>query len=159
MLPGLQVVFPFKLIPNAPDDMFSALGKYDQKIHVVPSKGWVVVRQGNDAGYVNAGGNSVPILFDNDLWNYLNQLECAPVANEEVFENEPLVKVFPNPAQSAWQIESAVLPKSIERFNAMGVRLRLLENTVSVNAENLPSGAYWLKIQVAGKIVVKQVQK
>jgi len=159
MLPGLQVVFPFKLIPNAPDDMFSALGKNDQKIHVVPSKGWVVVRQGNDAGYVNAGGNSVPILFDNDLWSYLNQLECAPVANEEVFENEPLVKVFPNPAQSAWQIESAVLPERIELFNAIGVRLRLLENTVSMNAENLPSGAYWLKIQVAGKIVMKQVQK
>ncbi|MCY7328284.1 MAG: beta-lactamase family protein, partial [Saprospiraceae bacterium] len=41
MLPSVQLVIPGKLIPNAPDDMFSALGKNDQKIHVVPSKGWV----------------------------------------------------------------------------------------------------------------------
>ncbi|HRI60579.1 MAG TPA: serine hydrolase domain-containing protein [Saprospiraceae bacterium] len=39
MLPGLQFVLQGQAIPNAPDDMYAALGKNDQKIHVVPSTG------------------------------------------------------------------------------------------------------------------------
>lgn len=97
MLPGLQVVLPGKLIPNAPDDMISALGKNDQKIHVVPSKGWVVVRQGEAAGYTGSGGGQVPIAFDNELWSYLNQLSCAPTATGEVVAGQ--VQLFPNPTQ------------------------------------------------------------
>ncbi|MDO8369044.1 MAG: serine hydrolase [Saprospiraceae bacterium] len=159
MLPGLQLVFPFKLIPNAPDDMFSALGKNDQKIHVVPSKGWVVVRQGNDAGYTNAGGNSVPILFDNDLWLYLNQLECNPVATKDIIDNEPVVQVFPNPTQSVWQIESAELPQKIELFNGLGVRICMQENTRLVSAQDLPPGQYWMKVTVGGRTIIKPVQK
>jgi CubicO group peptidase (beta-lactamase class C family) len=37
MLPSSQLKFNGSLIPNAPADMYSALGKNDQKIHVVPS--------------------------------------------------------------------------------------------------------------------------
>jgi CubicO group peptidase (beta-lactamase class C family) len=39
MLPDVQIVFPGKIVPNAPDDMIAALGKNDQKIHIVPSRG------------------------------------------------------------------------------------------------------------------------
>lgn len=159
MLPGLQLVIPGKMLPNAPDDLIAALGKNDQKIHVVPSKGWVVVRQGNDAGYVGPGGGQVPIYFDDALWGYLNQLECAPVAAKDIFENEPLVQISPNPAQSAWHIESEALPEKIELYDALGVLLRSLENTAAVDATDLPAGAYWLKISMGGKTVLKQVQK
>jgi len=159
MLPGLQLVIPGEMLSNAPDDLIAALGKNDQKIHVVPSKGWVVVRQGNDAGYTGPGGGQVPIYFDNDLWKYLNQLECTPVAITDVFVNEPVVKVFPNPAQNSWFVESSVLPQKIELFNVLGARLLWLENTAMVGAEGLPAGTYWMSIQVAGKQVIKQVQK
>ncbi|MBL7745562.1 MAG: serine hydrolase [Chitinophagaceae bacterium] len=37
MLPAVQFVFSGMLVPNAPADMFSALGKNDQKVYVVPS--------------------------------------------------------------------------------------------------------------------------
>lgn len=159
MLPGLQLVIPGKMLPNAPDDLIAALGKNDQKIHVVPSKGWVVVRQGNDAGYVGPGGGQVPIYFDDALWEYLNQLECTAIAVEDLPGNAPLVAIFPNPAQNAWHIKSKDLPEKIEMFNAMGVLLHTLENTSMVSAENLSSGAYWLKIQLAGRVVIKQVYK
>ncbi len=159
MVPGLQLVIPGKMIPNAPDDMIAALGKNDQKIHVVPSKGWVVVRQGNAAGYTNAGGDAVPILFDNALWGYLNQLECNPVAAKEVIDNELIVSVFPNPAQDAWQINTATIPEKIELYNALGVLLRSYENTSLVGAEGLSVGMYWLKIQIGEKWVVKAVLK
>src|SRR6218665_470725 len=49
MNPGLQFSFQGPLIPNAPPDLYCALGKNDQKIYVVPSQGLVVIRQGNSA--------------------------------------------------------------------------------------------------------------
>ncbi len=67
MVPTSQIVFPFSLAPNAPADMYMALGKDDKKIYVVPSLDVVVVRLGDDAGGSAAG----PSSFDNDLWSKL----------------------------------------------------------------------------------------
>ena len=64
MVPGSQLVFSNSLAPNAPADMYMALGKDDKKIYVVPSLDVVVVRLGDDAGGSAAG----PSSFDNDLW-------------------------------------------------------------------------------------------
>lgn len=69
-LPGSQAEFQGKLIPNAPNDMYAALGKNDQKIYVVPSKKLVIVRMGNSADNVNFALSS----FDNDLWGKINDL-------------------------------------------------------------------------------------
>ncbi len=159
MLPSLQLVIPGKLLSNAPNDLIAALGKNDQKIHIVPSKGWVVVRQGEDAGYNGPGGSQVPILFDNDMWKYLNQLECSPVATNEVFENEPVVRIYPNPAQEAWNLESELQPEQIELFNGQGQKLSSLYNTSTVDASNLPASLYWLKIQIGENVQWKPVQK
>jgi CubicO group peptidase (beta-lactamase class C family) len=159
MLPGLQIAFPGKLIPNAPDDMYSALGKNDQKIHVVPSKGWVLVRQGNDAGIIGPGGGSVPIAFDNQLWDYLNQLDCTSVATHEELDNEPVVTVFPNPTQEQWQLKTSSIPERIELYDVLGTRLRILQNTATVDATSLGSGIYWLKIWQNGGSVLKSVVK
>jgi CubicO group peptidase (beta-lactamase class C family) len=67
-LPQSQLEFPGKLIPNAPDDMYAALGKNDQKIYVVPSKKLVVIRMGNAADDENFALST----FDNDLWEKIN---------------------------------------------------------------------------------------
>ncbi len=67
MVPGSQVVFPTSLAPNAPADMYMALGKDDKKIYVVPSLDVVVVRLGDDAGSAALGPGS----FDNELWTRL----------------------------------------------------------------------------------------
>lgn len=156
MLPDLQFVFPFKLLSNAPDDMFAALGKNDQKIHVVPSKGWVVVRQGNDAGYNGPGGGSVPIAFDNEMWRYLNELECGQVATSEG-QSAPELHIYPNPASDVWQIQSTELPETVELFDASGRRLLQLSQTRQVPATALPAGHYWIKCQFDGKSSVKMV--
>jgi CubicO group peptidase (beta-lactamase class C family) len=70
MLPTLQAVFPGMLVPNAPTDMFSALGKNDQKVYVVPSQQLVVIRMGDSAGNVQLAVSS----FDNELWGYLKAI-------------------------------------------------------------------------------------
>ncbi|MFY9242677.1 MAG: serine hydrolase [Polaribacter sp.] len=69
-LPQSQIEFAGKLIPNAPDDMFAALGKNDQKIYIVPSKKLVVIRMGEAA----EGSNFALSSFDNDLWAKMNAL-------------------------------------------------------------------------------------
>lgn len=67
MLPSTQIVFPDELIPNAPSDLFAALGKNDQKIYVIPSQNLVVIRMGNSAGNPKASVSA----FDNELWGKL----------------------------------------------------------------------------------------
>jgi hypothetical protein len=157
----LQFVVPAKLIPNAPDDMYAALGKNDQKIHVAPSKGWVVVRQG-EAGSTGPGGGTVPIAFDNAMWGYLNQLVCVPSSVQEVAENQ--VKVWPNPARNGWNIETNETIERIEVFDLHGKLIRSVANMNTTNfwldATGLPEGIYWAKILTSGKqiLVVKAVK-
>ncbi|MBD3748297.1 MAG: serine hydrolase [Sphingobacteriales bacterium] len=67
MLPSTQFVFSDELIPNAPSDLFAALGKNDQKIYVIPSKNLVIIRMGNSAGNPFASVSA----FDNELWGKL----------------------------------------------------------------------------------------
>jgi len=69
-LPSLQLQFNGPLIPNAPSDMYSALGKNDQKIYVVPSKKLVIVRMGDSADGVNFALSN----FDNEVWAKINDL-------------------------------------------------------------------------------------
>ncbi|PZX61474.1 CubicO group peptidase (beta-lactamase class C family) [Hydrotalea sandarakina] len=64
MIPKLQTVFQQALIPNAPADMYAALGKNDQKIYVVPSQKLVVIRMGNAADSSQLSVTN----FDNELW-------------------------------------------------------------------------------------------
>ncbi len=67
-LPQTQLEFQGKLIPSAPDDLYSALGKNDQKIYVVPSKKLVIVRMGESA----EGTNFALSGFDETLWEKIN---------------------------------------------------------------------------------------
>jgi CubicO group peptidase (beta-lactamase class C family) len=69
-LPQSQVQFPGELIPNAPNDMYAALGKNDQKIYVVPSKKLVIIRMGDAANAENFALSN----FDNELWEKINAL-------------------------------------------------------------------------------------
>lgn len=69
-LPQSQVQFNGSIIPSAPNDMFMALGKNDQKIYVIPSKKMVVIRMGDAADNVNLALSD----FDNVLWQKISAL-------------------------------------------------------------------------------------
>jgi CubicO group peptidase (beta-lactamase class C family) len=70
MAPSLQLVFNGALTPNAPADMYSGLGKNDQKLYIIPSMNLVIVRMGEDAGESLLG----PSSFDNALWEKISNL-------------------------------------------------------------------------------------
>ncbi len=69
-IPGSEQLFSGKLIPSAPDDLYSGLGAFDQKLYIVPSKGLVIVRMGDSANEEELG----PTAFDNELWIRINAL-------------------------------------------------------------------------------------
>ena len=69
-LPQTQIQFSGSIIPNAPNDMFMALGKNDQKIYVISSKKMVIIRMGDAADTVNLALSD----FDNTLWKKINAL-------------------------------------------------------------------------------------
>lgn len=69
-LPQTQLEFQGELIPNAPSDMYCALGKNDQKIYIVPSQKLVVIRMGEAADDENFGLSD----FDDQLWLKINAL-------------------------------------------------------------------------------------
>lgn len=163
MLPGLQLVLPGKLIANAPDDLIAALGKNDQKIHVVPSRGWVVVRQGEASGFQGPGGGQVPILFDNELWARLNALVCDPLTIEVPEASNGQIRVFPNPSAHGWQVRTTTPPSRLRLFDSNGVLWQQLDGAGRTEfwLENsfLPAGAYFLEIMLEGRIVRKYLVK
>ncbi len=70
MLPGGQTVYQGALVPNAPVDMFAAMGAEDQRIYVVPGKKMVIVRMGKAS---NPGNPNFALSgFDFDLWQKIN---------------------------------------------------------------------------------------
>lgn len=63
-VPGLGTSFNQSLVPNAPKDMFCALGKNGQILDIIPSQNLIILRMGdNPSAFENV------IKFHRDLWN------------------------------------------------------------------------------------------
>ena len=69
-LPQSQLEINGSIIPTAPNDMFMALGKNDQKIYVIPSKKMVIIRMGDSADTANLALSD----FDQTLWTKISAL-------------------------------------------------------------------------------------
>jgi len=72
MVPEGQTVYQGWLVPNAPSDMYAAMGAGDQRIYVIPSKKMVIIRMGepsdpNNPSFALSG-------FDNELWGKINSV-------------------------------------------------------------------------------------
>jgi CubicO group peptidase (beta-lactamase class C family) len=70
MLPEDQNVYSGLLIPNAPSDMYAAMGAADQRAYVIPGKKMVIVRMGDASNPNNP--NFAVSGFDNELWAKIN---------------------------------------------------------------------------------------
>jgi len=67
MSPGSQLVLPSSISPNAPADMYAAMGKNGQYINVVPAQKIVMIRMGD-----NPDNSLVPYTYQNQIWEKLN---------------------------------------------------------------------------------------
>ncbi len=115
MLPSLQIVFPGSLMPNAPDDMFSALGKNGQYINVVPSQNLVLIRMGNAPD-----GSEVPVTLNDKIWEYINVLDCGTTSTEYASTSASTLEVFPNPAIHDFTVRLAGQTFNLSVYNAQG---------------------------------------
>lgn len=70
MIPTEQTVYQGSLIPNAPSDMYAAMGANDQRIYVIPSKKMVIIRMGEASNPSNS--NFAVSGFDSLLWYKIN---------------------------------------------------------------------------------------
>jgi len=70
MIPTEQTVYQGLLVPNAPADMYAAMGAGDQRIYIIPSKKMIVIRMGEASDPANT--NFAVSGFDNALWEKIN---------------------------------------------------------------------------------------
>lgn len=132
MQPSIPFVYRTDLVPAAPDDMYAGMGKNDQRVYVVPSKGLVVVRMGDKAT------ESLPAIsgFDDDLWNYINALPCGSTSVSDK-PMHTLGPVWPNPASDEVHYDGS----EITIVNAIGQSVATTTEPV-LHIGHLPVGVY-----------------
>lgn len=145
MVPGLQFVFQGSLFPAAPADMFAALGKNDQKIHVIPSKNMVLVRMGNAAD----SSLAAPTTFDNDLWIRLNDVFCNAA---DIHSNaESSIYIYPNPATDQLLIETRN-GETLKTITISDITGKVVFETSGqpapcrINIKNFLRGSYFIRV-------------
>jgi CubicO group peptidase (beta-lactamase class C family) len=143
-VPGSQLNFPGKLIPNAPDDLIAALGANDQKLYIIPSMNMVIVRLGQDAG-----GFSLSLSgFDNALWSHLMALFCNVNSAVEITPSNGW-HIFPNPTHGWLQLMPPLEKEHFEYrlFNSMGQILTEGYNATTIDLAAFPAGTYFLALR------------
>ncbi len=154
MLPGSQFVFNGSIIPNAPADMFCALGKNDQKIHVVPSMNLVIVRMGDSADSTQ----SVPIVLDYQMWEVLNKVFCNTTAVHENTQHSNFT-VAPNPFTDELTLTGIKFPAAVKVYDVFGnevLAFQITSTDQKINTSKLKRGVYFLKAGSAVRKIVKQ---
>ncbi len=150
MLPGFQIKFNQNLIPTAPDDLFAALGKNDQKVYIVPSQDLVVIRMGNSAGPI------LPALsgFDSQLWTLMNELPCT--SSTALPDDTASLLLMPNPAHNTTWIQGLPNGATWVLRNLLGGTARQGQ-TSEVNLECLVPGSYFLTVYPEGAAPITRI--
>lgn len=145
MVPGLQTVFPGSLLPNAPADVYSALGKNGQILSISPSANLLFIRMGN-----NATG-AVSITLPDDIWKRISELECAASLPKEKVTSE--FQVFPNPASQQLTISGLENGNffTAEIYSAQGRLSLKFSGQHVLDISSLSPGIYLLKINQKGE--------
>lgn len=156
MLPGIQWDFKGSIMPDAPPDMFSALGKNGQILNISPETGLVVVRMGDAPDE----GTAVAVTFNNEMWKLLNKVTGINTSIE-FSTNTSEFLIYPNPASDFIEIKLNDKDLSSQKADLYGnsaIILNILGEEVSsvqipisntgfrIDVKDLPEGIYFAKI-------------
>jgi CubicO group peptidase (beta-lactamase class C family) len=157
MVPGSQLVIPGPLNPNAPSDLYIAMGKDGQFLNVVPSNKMVWVRMGNAPD-----GLPVPYLLNDEIWKRINLLNCSGsgMSNEL---NENLFSVYPNPTGHLLNLISNEIMTQFQIYTLEG-RLKLTglinNKSSTLDVSELNPGVYTLKVSATkGDVIIRKFVK
>jgi CubicO group peptidase (beta-lactamase class C family) len=160
MVPGSQTVIPGALIPNAPADMFCALGKDDQKIYVIPSANMVIVRMGNAAD----SSTDASSAFDNQVWAYIDSLTDCPDSTVATGTYAPAtaqgIRVYPDPASDVlyFQADHSVAADRIVIYDMLGNTVASYTYSPQVNISKLPPAVYIIRVDDSAGHVLKTMK-
>lgn len=150
LLPGVQIQLPGPLMPNAPQDTYSAMGKNGQICNVSPATGLVVVRMGN-----LPDGLFVPNVYNNELWQHLNDVICLPTTVATQHHTNSLA-IHPNPATDLITVSIAgAVPQRIKIIGADGRECLSAQQLGKVDTALLPPGTYLVEATSADGAVVR----
>ena len=157
MIPQSQLVLNGSMMPDAPDDMFSAIGKNGQFLNIVPNQNLVMVRMGRESTSTNY---LVPTQMNNDIWPYLDAVMCNSTAIEEQKNFENTVQVYPNPAVNSVQIQANTPIQQVIVYSLTGKELlRVLpaQNQTLLDVSTLPAGVYLTQVQTQNAVITQQL--
>jgi CubicO group peptidase (beta-lactamase class C family) len=143
MIPQVQFSFNGSLCPNAPADMIAAMGKDGQFLNVVPGNDLVWVRMGEAPD-----GLPVPFLLNDQIWEYLNDLNCAVTKTNNPASASNQFRMFPNPAGELLNIISDQTIVGLEIYSVQGNIINRLDASgmsMSISIGQLPAGFYFIK--------------
>jgi CubicO group peptidase (beta-lactamase class C family) len=146
MLPTSQTVFPGFLNPNAPSDMFVAMGRDGQFLNVIPSQQMVMIRMGEAPDNL-----PVPLLLNDNIWKYVNELQCATTATENKLYEESMIHIFPNPTSDIIVITSEEFIEKVEILNVQGQKLKsvvISSKEISMPIGEMQKGIYFLQAKM-----------
>lgn len=143
MLPSLDFTFPGQLVNSAPETMYAALGKNDQKIYVVPDQNLVVIRVGNAA----IDDLAAVTLFDSQLWTELSNMDCETSVSEN---QRAEISIYPNPASHQLHIRGKQGEEPI-KIKITDLQGRVLmekshDPKIAINISEFKPGKYFLQM-------------
>lgn len=150
MVPTLQTVFPGNFIPNAPKDMFAAIGKNGQIASISPSRKIVWIRMGD----VPSGQlGDVPFMLADKVWSRINTLACNSTATRDVQPKQ--TDIYPNPATERLIVSKAGTYQVLE-LTGKTLQKGYADSNIGIDISGLKPGVYLLSGPKGSYRFVKQ---
>ncbi len=144
MLPGSQLVLNRDLAPNAPKDMYCALGKNGQLLCVIPSENMVWVRMGESPDSV-----PVPFLLVDEIAQRIEGLVCTSSVEES--SDFRAVELFPIPTSDVLNVynsSSKSVKYSIYNINGQVILSgNFAHGNHTMDVSHWPIGTYYVEIE------------
>lgn len=143
MVPEMEIVLPGMLFPQAPADMYSALGRDGQILNIIPSLNMVVLRMGeppSETGLFMLNRNIMEQL--DDIMNTGTSVQDPELPIGEL-------KIYPNPANNAIRIDIPVGygAGQVEVFDNLGRKVAVPNANGFFDTTGLSSGVYLVRYQ------------
>jgi len=150
-LPGSNIIFNGRLVENAPDDLYAAIGKNGQVCMVVPSHNLVIVRMGEDPDEA-----LVPVNIVKDLWDQYEKLSC-------ITSTENLVKlavdVHPRLTSHQLHISSNVPLDEVRIIDRTGRIVMKVADVDVLDVSLLRTGIYYVMMIKGNQTKTKRFLK
>jgi CubicO group peptidase (beta-lactamase class C family) len=159
MAPTSQIVFPGSYAPDAPADMYGAIGKNGQILSIAPSSGIIFVRMG-DAN----NSNSVPFTFCSQIWKRLNAVICQTTASNPILERNEALEIFPNPTKDQLNLRfpkgtTEIQITDILNREILNEKISFEESEKVLETRNWKTGCYLVRCLNNKGWMVKKVWK